>query len=150
MPLSWPNTPSILTSDELGLATPGQTTPFTFTVSEELIQVLWLTNIVLTDAVVGNRQFFINFFSETGTLYWQCFGLTVVPASTLEQMYYAQGDEQVALLAVASPLNIPAQFYMRRGWTMTFGDVFGISAGDLQFPRFEFDVLVPTSNAIPA
>lgn len=150
MPLSWPNTPSILTSDELGLATPGQTTPFTFTVSEELIQVLWITMIYLSDATVGVRQPFCNFFSDTGFLYWQCFGFSTIPATTLEQFYYAQGDEQVVIGVQAAPQNIPAQFYMRRGWSITFGDVNTVSAGDLQFPRFEFDVLVPTSNAIPA
>ena len=148
MPLSWPETPDIVTSQELGLSTPGQTTPFTFTFTEELSQVLWLTNIVLTDATVGTRQFFINFFSDTGLLYWQAFGLSTQAASSIEQTYYAQGDEQVAILSVASPLNIPPQFYVRRNWTMVFGDLNTISAGDLQFPRFELDILVRTSNVI--
>ena len=148
MPLSWPDTPDIVTSQELGLSVPGQTTPFTFTFLEELSQLLWVTNIVLTDATVGTRQFFINIFSDTGLLYWQAFGLTTVGATTLEQFYFAQGEEQIAIGAVASPLNIPEQFYVRRNWTMVFGDLNTISAGDLQFPRFELDILVRTSNVI--
>jgi hypothetical protein len=146
MPLSFPDTPDILTSDEAGLQTP-QTTPFTFTFTEDLQQILFATNIAVTDATVGDRQFMYELFSDTGLLYWQAFAFSVQAPSSTEQHYWPQGAEGIIIGLELRPIDTPAQLYAKRGWTWVFRDFNAVSAGDIQFIRFELDVLVRSSNA---
>jgi len=137
MPLSDTRTSRIITSEDLGIST-GQLVPFSYTFLKSdfvVAQLLYVTNIYLSDATVATRLPSCAITTPSGQLAWNMISQSTVTASQSEQIYWAQGEQTQGFFTNILPRRLARQFYVFPGYSIRF-DSLTVGPGDLQSPFF--------------